>query len=423
MINYQTENQKLDDLGNILNILKNDILEKQTHKMLEEHPPLWSSDISDLENFSNELQEWLNEPKLKELKDIIREFQAICDYKRKFQFDGDKIYYISLLDILIRGKAVLENINYDNIKKEGARALLDIIFQQTDDLEIEVNAIEEFWKEFSDKIVDYNTGNDDFINKVKSDSSQNLIESLKTGFNIDEIGDEYLQIEKAKNSRELLKKIDSNAFLSEYDEKKDIDMLWNISNEILKKIDSTDVDIVGIPEDTHRKIFHELLNYSHSINDALNESNLTKIKEKIEELSEKLTRWCSKINRFIEDDVKQLDSWLFAIKITLNNPEQNQDITVKISELKQKFNSLRFDNINDLKSKELYDAFEEYYKLTKDIGEFFKVLLSEDARKILDNLSNLDRIKNELGDNFWSAAKEVNDTFPQLKIKMEWHGV
>lgn len=46
--------------------------------------------------------------------------------------------------------------------------------------------------------------------------------------------------------------------------------------------------------------------------------------------------------------------------------------------------------------------------------------MSEDARKILDNLSNLEKLRNEMGDTFWIATKEMCDIFPQLKIKMEW---
>lgn len=424
MINYQTETQKLDDLANTLNILKNKV-ESENNTMLEVRPPMWSGDVSDLENFSNELQEWLDEPKLKQVKDTIKEFQIICGDKRKFQFDADKNYYISILDILIRGKDVLGDLNYDNFKKEGLRALLDQVLQQNDknDLEIKVNGIEEFWEEFTDNIIDFDTGNDDFIDKVKSDATQNLIESIKSGFNSDEISDEYQKIVKAKNSRELLKEIDSNAFLSEYDEKKDVDWIWNISGHIWKILDDTDINTVGIPEDTRRKIFSDLLNYVKSRDDALKKSGLTKIEEKLKITLVYFEMWCKKINRFIEDDVKQLDSWLFAIENTENNPEKNQDIIVKISELKQKFNTLTFDNINDLESKELYDAFEEYYEVMKDINKLFKTLLSEDARKILDNLSKLDGIKNDLGDNFWSAAKELCETFPQLKIKMEWYEV
>lgn len=424
MINYQTEIQKLDDLAKTLNILM-DKVESKNNNLLEGRPPMWSGDISVLENYSNELQEWLDEPKLKQVKDIIKEFQMICDDKRRFQFDSDKNYYISILAILIRGKAVLEYLTYSNFKNEGIIALLDHVFQQndTDDLEIKVNEIEAFWEEFTDEIIDFDTGNDVFIDKVKSDVTQNLIESIKSCFNNDEISDEYQKIVKAKNSRELLKEIDSNAFLSEYNEKKDIDSIWDISDHIRKLLDDTDINIIGISEDTHRKIFSELLNYVKSRDDALKKSDLTKIKEKLNVALENFEMWHNKINRFIEDDVKQLDSWLFAIENTENNPETNKDITVKISELKQKFNTLTFDNINDLESEELYDAFEEYYEVMKYIDSLFKTLLSDDAKKILDNLSKLDGIKNDLGDNFWSAAKELCERFPQLKIKMEWHGV
>ena len=139
--------------------------------------------------------------------------------------------------------------------------------------------------------------------------------------------------------------------------------------------------------------------------------------------SKKLISWCEKTNGFIEDDVKRLDSWSHAIEITMNNQEKVLDINIKISELKRKFNSLRFDSINDLKSKELYDIFEEYYRITGDVEDFFKSLLSDEARKILDNLSKLDRIKDDLGDNFWPGIKELSDKFPQIKIKMDWRGV
>lgn len=419
MIDYKTEVQKLDTLTLELNNLK-DRLQQGLPK--SGHPPLWNSEILNLENFTTELQEWLDEPKLKEVKDIIREFQGICDDKRKFQFDGNKSYYISILHVLIQGKNVLENINNDDIKKEGGQVILDQVLQQNENkkLEIEINKIKIFWDEFNGKITNFGTEGDVFIEEVKKENIKNLIKSLKTGFNNDEITDKYKEMEKAKKSKELLKKIDSNVFLNEYEENKVIDRIWNISEEIRKKLDNTNVDTVGVPKDTNRKIFSELLGYISSRDEALNEASLTKIKEKLGDIFGNLNDWSKKVNRFIDNNTIQLDLWLSPIK---NSGSDSKRIQGKINDLKLKFNSLRFEDVKDVRIKELYDTFEEYYKLKKDIEEFFKDLLSEDARKVLDSLSNLEKIREDMGDNFWKATKELCNIFPQLKIKMEWSEV
>jgi len=423
MINYETEVQNLDSLASKLNDLKEKL--KQETSKLSSHPPLWNEEIQNLKNFTTELREWLDDPKLKEVKDIIREFQGICDDKRKFQFDENKSYYISILDILTQGKEILSNIDNDDIKKEGARVILDQVFQQNEGekLKVKIKKIREFWDEFNEKIINFDTEDDIFIKEMKNECIVNLHKSLKTGFNSDEIKNAHLEIGKAKNSRKLLKEIDSNAFLSEYEKNKDIDGIWNISDEIRKKLDSTNINTAGVPKDTKRKIFNELLSYINSRDDELKEENLTKIEAKLDELFGKLKSWGNKVNRFIDDDIKQLNSWLTAIKNSRSNSERIQEMTLKITDLRQKFNPLRFENFKDIRTKELYDIFEEYYALKKDIEDFFKDLLSEDARKVLDNLSNLDKIREEIGDNFWKATKELCNAFPQLKIKMEWRKV
>jgi hypothetical protein len=420
MINYGTEVQNLDSLASELNDLKEKL--KQETSKLSSHPPLWNGEIQNLKNFTTELREWWDEPKLKEVKNIIREFRGICDDNRKFQFDENKSYYISILDILAKGKEILDAINNDIIKKEAARVILDQVFQQNEEeaLEVEIKKIREFWDEFNKKIINFDTEDDIFIKEVKNECIE---KSLKTGFNNDEIRNVYQEIEKANNSRKLLKEIDSNVFLSEYEKSEDINGIWNISDEIRRKLDSTNIDIAGVPEDTKRKIFNELLGYINSRDEALNEANLTKVKGKLDDLFEKLKSWGNKVKRFTDDDIKQLDSWLTAIKNSRSNSERIQDKTFKITDLRQKFNSLRFENFKDIRTKEVYGIFEEYYKLKKDIEDFFKDLLSEDARRVLDNLSNLDKIREEIGDNFWKATEELCNAFPQLKIKMEWRKV
>lgn len=420
MIDYGTEVQNLDNLASALNGLKENL--KQKTSKLSGHPPLWNGEIQDLKNYAAELREWWDGPKLKEVKDIIREFQGICDDKRKFQFDENKSYYISILDILTKGKEILSAINNEIIKKEAARIILDQVFQQNEEekLEVEITKIKEFWDDFNEKIANFDMENDVFIEEVKNERIKNLLKSLKTGFNNDEIRNMHLKIQKSKESRKLLKEIDSNTFLSEYEKNKDIDGIWNISDEIRKKLDSTNIDIASVPEDTNRKIFSELLGYINSRDEALNEANLTMIKGKLDALFGKLKSWGNKVNIFIDDDIKQLNSWLTAIKNSRSNSERIQDMTVKITDLRQKFNSLRFDDVKEIRTNGLYSTFEEYYKLKKDIEDFFEDLLSEDARRVLDNLSNLEKIREEMGDNFWKATKELCNVFPQLKIKMEW---
>lgn len=421
MINYQTEVQKLGVLASKLNSLKERLKQEPTSE-LGGNPPLWSGEILELEEFANELGEWLDEPKLKEVKDIIKEFQGLCGDERKFQFDGNKGYYISLLNILTQGKDVLNKIDNDDIKKEGTRVILDHVFQHKkgEELKAEINKIKKFWDEFKEKIINFDTKNDEFTKQVKDDIIKNLIKLLKTDFSKDEVSNKYLKIEKAKNSRDRLKEIDSNAFLSEYNKNKDIDRIWEVSNKIRIKLDSANVDIVDIPEDTQRKIFSELLRYIKNRDDALKEPDLTKVEEKLDDISGKLKRWGENVNRFIDDDITGLNSWLSAVKSSKSDSEKIQEMTDKIIALKQKFNTLKFDNIKDVKTKELYEVFEEYYRLKRDVEDIFKDLLSEDARRILDNLSNLEKLRYEMGDTFWKATKELCDKFSQLKIKMEW---
>ncbi len=420
MINYENEVQNLGSLASALNGLKENL--KQKTSKLSGHPPLWNGEIQDLENFTTELREWLDEPKLKEVKDIIRELQGICDNNSRFQFGENKSYYILMLSILTKGKEILEVINDDIIKKEAAQVILNQVLQQNEveESELEIKKIKEFWDEFNEKIINFDMENNIFIKRVKNECIKNLHKSLKTGFNSDEVSNVQQRIEKAKKSRKLLKEIDSNTFLSEYEKNKDIDGIWNISDEIRKKLDSINIDIAGVPEATNREIFSELLGYINSRDEALTESDLTKIKDKLNDLFGKLKNWGKKVSRFIDDDIAQLDSWLKATKNSGSNSERIQKISVKIADLRQKFNSLIFDDIKDIKSKDLYDIFEEYYKFKKEIEDFFKDLLSKDARIILDNLSNIEKIKGDMGDNFWESAKELCDTFPQLKIKIGW---
>ena len=426
MTNYQTEIQSLDSLDSELKDSKKRL--KQETSKLSTFPPLWNGEIQDLKNFTTELKDWLDDPKLKKVKDIIREFQGICGDKREFRFGENTSYYISILDVLRQGKEILSDITNDDINKEAARIILNQVIQQNkEELEGEINKIKEYWAKFNEKITNFDTKNDAFIEEVKKDSIEKLIKSLKVSFDSDEVNSTYRKIEKAKESRELLKEIDSNAFLSEYDKNKDIDGIWNISDTVRKKLNATDVDTAGIPKDTNRKNFSissGLLSYINSRDEALKESNLTEIEAKLDELFGKLKRWSKKVKGFIEGDIKRLDTWLTAIKNSQYNESQYneriQDMTVKITDLRQKFNLLRFDNVKEIKTKELYDTFEEYYALKKEIKEFFKHLLGEDAREVLDNLSNLEKIRNDMGNKFWEATKELCDTFPQLKIKMEW---
>lgn len=422
MIKYQTEIQNLDNLASGLNGLKERL--KQEVPKSGVHPPRWNRDIQGLKDFRRGLSEWLDEPRLKEVKDIIRKFQGICDDKREFRFGESKRYYISILDVLRQGKEILSDITNDDINKKAVQVILNqVILKNKEELEEEINKIKGYWAKFNEKIINFDTKKDAFIEEVKNDSIKDLIKSLKTGktgFNSDEVNNTYQKIEQAKNSRELLKEIDSNAFLSEYEKNKDIDGIWNISDTVRKKLNATDVDIAGIPEDTNRKIFRELLDYKEIRANALNETNLTKINDKLGSLFENLKKWSKKVNRFIKGDIEQFDFWLIAIKNSETSQERIQGLTTKTTGLKQKLGSLRFDDVTEIKTEELYATFEKYYALKKEIKGFFKDLLGEDAREVLDNLSNLEKIRNDMGDKFWQAIKELCDTFPQLKIKMEW---
>ncbi len=419
MTNYQTEIQKLNNLLNGLEEKVN--LEPAIG--LGVHPPLWSGDIKDLEKFANELQEWLDEPKLKEVKDIIKEFQGICNDKRKFQFDANKGYYISLGKILPYGKNILYEIDNDIIKKRASQAILNEVFQQKgeNELKAEINKIKEFWDLFNEKIINFDTKKDSFIENVKNEYSENVIKSLKNGFNNEEITNGYLKMEKARRSRESLKEIDSNVFLGEYEITKDIDSIWNVSEEIRRNLDHTNVNITGIAKGSLRKIFSELLNYIKNRNTALKEKNLSAVKKELEGISENLNKWSVKVNKFIDDDITQLGSWISAIESSKGDLQEIDQMTTEIQVLIQKFDSLKFDEIKQIKTKELYDTFEEYYLLKGKIDDFFRNLLSEDARKILENLTNLQKIKSEMDEKFWVSVEELCNVFPELRIKLDWN--
>ncbi len=359
---------------------------------------------------------------MKEVKDIIKEFQGICNDKRKFQFDANKGYYLSLGEILPYSKNILYEIDDDTIRKRASQAILNEVFQQKGETELktEINKIKEFWDSFNEKIINFDTKKDSFIENVKNEYSENLIKSLKNGFNKEEITNGYLNMEKARRSRESLKEIDSNVFLGEYEINKDIDNIWNVGEEIRRNLDHTNVNIIGIAKGSQRKIFSELINYLKNRNTALKESNLSAVKKELEEISENLNKWSVKINKFIDDDITQLGSWISAIESSKGDLQKIDQMTTEIQVLIQKFDSLKFDEIKQIRTKELDDTFEEYYLLKGKIDDFFRNLLSEDARKILENLTNLQKIKNEMGEKFWVSVEELCNVFPELRIKLDW---
>lgn len=143
--------------------------------------------------------------------------------------------------------------------------------------------------------------------------------------------------------------------------------------------------------------------------------DLSKMIEELEDLSKRIKDNLKELKQIFDVNINKLQLWINI----LENPKfpDNDDLSKECNTIIKDLESI---NIENLDFSELKKILNKFSGLKNKIEKLLKSKISIDAKKILEQLNNLDEVKENLGDKFWTAIKELSDTFDNIKIKIEW---
>lgn len=424
MPEYEDELQEVDSLVCDLKSLKEKT--KKIERSNIGRPPTWSEDINDLKKFKEKYREWIEEPKLRKIKNIIEDFIDNVTYERdlsKFNINNNSDYYISVLEDLNYAKDVIEQIEHNVIEDEAIKNVLNMLYstKPKEELNNEIENIENYWDTYCEKISSF-SHETPFEKIVKENQVESIIESIRQqGFKEKMINNAYKKINKAKNTLETLPEVDQKAFQNEYENKnKDIESIWDKTESIRESLNELKLKLEWVPESPKYKLFKELKNFNSEKNASLNKPNLTEINDNLDNIIEGIEKWEKKVKHFIDEDITQINFWLKTIgnKSSEIN-EENEFSQEKLDKLQDEFKNFEDKKIKDINLQELYKTFKEYYKIRNQIEEILEDMLSEPAGKIFKSPSDANKLKEELGDDFWDGLKEVTAYFPNVRIEIK----
>ena len=414
--------QRTEEINKLLTNLKE--LNEKINLESGSRPPIWNENVSDISQYIENLIEWIDRPKLTEIKKIIYDLKKISKDIRDFNIDNFSSYYLNIYDNIIEVKNIINKIN-PKIKEKITLLILDTIIRQIDKSTLNeyILSIENVINKINTEIFGLDDGENKFLNLVKEEIKNDIINSISEDFEelISLISIKKQTFLKASNLLKLAPRLTEQVLINEYNKTKDIDNLWNKCDNLRTLIDQIKIINLHDLKESRNEIIKKIEDLLNEKEEVFNLNDLSDIIEKLEHLKNKLQEKMNELKNLFNEITLKLHLWSKA----LNNPKFNSghDKLERCNNLIERIDNLKvdiIDNLNEIDFKELINNLDEYNKFKVEIEDFFKKNISENAKIILENLNNLDIIKRELGKDFYISIKEITEIFENLKIKLEW---
>lgn len=359
-------------------------------------PPRWSGDVKELNKFITDLGEWIKSPKVKRTKELINILKKYANDERSFK-GLEEDYLINVLGPLENVVALLSEIENKLLKANASMKILNKIQEEEDFKDLTQN-IRDYWqsfKEFEKKVTQ-----NEFLEGVKKDMLTPLTEPVD--FSLERITEAESILEKAFNAFKLSSDsgVSIQAFIKTYEASKSVDKVWEEADSIRRVLGNANFEIDGKLE----KPFGEMSSILSRRNRCIKEKNLTEINACLKEIERKIEGWKKEIMKKFENEYHKTKALTKFAKIEGGLEELLEEFKKKIEESS---------NVNDI-----YGPYQKLQEIKSKSTKKLEGQFSENERKIIENLENVDELVKSMGEDFWVALKTLREK-QLIKIVIE----
>jgi len=375
--------EKMKEIRNLK--IKLEKLESEIEKVKGPYPPIWSGNIKELGKFIEDLEKWVKNPQIKRARDLIEELKKQGKDTRSFSSLSED-YLIKNLDALEKVCMLVSKIENDSLKINIAKRVLNEI-QEEKYLENLLRTLSEYCDSF--KKFEEMEAENEFLKVVKEDQMAFLVNV--EDLSLTKIDNAKRTLRKAYGAVELLagSSISIQAYIETYKNLKSVDKVWNLANSIR--------ELLGVSIQVEKEVgepFKEILDYLNERKQCMSKNSLEEIYDCLKRNADKINQWKDKIKKVVEEESNK-------IKILAEFAELQNNIEQILEELKGNLEVFNVDK-----------AYLFYIKLQEIKDKAMKILegrISENERKIIENMQKADELIDEMGDSFWEGIKSLRN--------------
>ncbi len=277
------------------------------------HPPIWNEDIFSIKQFIDDLREWFDKPKLKEIKDIISDLKKSIKDRRKFKIDNFSTYYLEIYENINKAKNIIDEAD-SKIQGKITSLILDSIIRQINEEELDtlLENIENSIIEISENIFSLDTKESGFLELIKQEIESEVIDSIDEHFEeLNKlISDKNSLFTKASNLLELIPQISGEILIKEYNKINDIDDIWEKCNEIRTLLDQTEIAALNELSDDDYKVLLKIQVLQNEKEKILELQDLSEIIEKLNEIGNTIKEIIEELREIFDDNIVKLQLWI-----------------------------------------------------------------------------------------------------------------
>jgi len=359
---------------------------------------LWTEDVKDLEEFTTNLEEWLNQPLVAEAKRYLSDFRkrsesaekiALEEVERDWRFLSDNVEEIKEIHRQI------EDIEYEAIKKKVSTWILKRIIEK--DIEsatnwaTNANKFANSLRQLEDKAVESK-----LAQEVKKDAIKELLKI--NSFDKDNEGaiNKYQQlIDKSENVvKNKPVEIEEKAILKTYKTGKEIEENLSTIGVEVGEIRNFLIALEWIKEFANFKDYNKLWNEKQT---AIKRGDLEGIAEALKSTQQRANEWRGARKR-------EIDGTLIRIE-RMSKSVEKDNLKKQVTSLEEKKRSINW-NKPDLGS--LSEVLSQMDELRKQLrGELINKLQSEDATSIIEEPEIIEDLGSKKGWDFERFIKAL----------------
>jgi tetratricopeptide (TPR) repeat protein len=374
---------KMEEVQNLKKRLEK--IESDLEKVNEKFPPRWSGNIRELNKFVDDLEKWIRNPQLKRARDLIEKLKMQGNDERSFSGLSED-YLVNNLNALERAVEFVSKIENVQLKVNSAKKILNEI-QEEKSIENLLDALNKYWESF--KRFEETKAPNDFLIAVKKDLTDSLVK-------IDDpspsrINSAQNTLEKASSAINLLAglPVSVQAYIETYKNSKSVDTVWNYADGI-RKLLRTRIECkteVGEP-------FTGILDYLNRRNECMNKNSLEEIYNCLKENITEINKW--------KDEVKKV------VGVECNKIKHLADF----AGLQSNIDQISGDLVRNLETFNIDNAYSLYQKLQEIRSRAIEMLgdkISDNERRIIENMQKADELVDEMGESFWENVKSLRN--------------